>query len=105
MKRFHIAAAFLLGSVLVAPVGLRAQDETRKTTTTTTTTTETQRYYDPVVKDYHEWSDTEDRSYRIYLKDRHRDYVEFQKMKPKEQKEYFKWRHGHPDSVKIKEKN
>ena len=104
MKRFHIAAGLLLGSVLVAPVGLRADDE-RKTTTTTTTTTETQRYFDPVEKDYHEWNDTEDRSYRMYLREHHRDYIEFQKTKPREQKEYFKWRHGHPDSVTIKEKN
>jgi hypothetical protein len=38
----------------------------------------------------------------MYLGEQHRDYVEFPKEKVTEQREYFKWRHGHPDSVIIK---
>lgn len=104
MKPLHICTGLLLGSVLIAPLGLRADDE-RKTTTTTTTTTETQRYYDPVERDYHEWNEAEDHAYRMYLQEHHREYVEFPKAKVKEQKEYYKWRHGHPDTVIIKEKH
>ena len=29
-------------------------------------------------------------------------FVEFPKVKVVEQREYFKWRHGHPDTVIIK---
>ena len=99
MHGFRILNGLLLGIALIAPVALRAEDE--KTTTTTTTTT-TKRYYDTTEKDYHVWSPGEDRAYRVYLGEQHRDYVEFPKVKVVEQREYFKWRHGHPDSVIIK---
>jgi hypothetical protein len=99
MHGFRILNGLLLGIALIAPVALLADDE--KTTTTTTTTT-TKRYYDTNEKDYHVWTTTEDRAYRVYLGEVHRDYVEFPKVKVVEQREYFKWRHGHPDSVIIK---
>jgi hypothetical protein len=103
MHRLQILGALLLGVALVTPVALRAQDESKKSTTTTTTTsTETKRYYDPVEKDYHMWNEQEDRAYRVYLQEKRTDYVEFPKVKVTEQREYFKWRHGHPDSVIIK---
>jgi hypothetical protein len=100
MRRFQILGGLMLSAALVTPVALKAQDETRKTTTTTTT--ETKRYYDPVEKDYHQWNDQEDRAYRVYTQENHREYVEFPKVKTTEQREYWKWRHGHPDSVIIK---
>src|SRR5258706_11583556 len=103
MKSSYILSGALLCGALLAPAGLKAQEE-RKTTTTTTTTTETQRYYDPDEKDYHEWGTSEDRAYRVYLEEKHRDYVEFPKVKEKDRKEYYKWRHGHPDEVIVKEK-
>jgi hypothetical protein len=95
MRGFRMLSGALLGIALIAPVALRAADE-KKTTTTTTTET---RYFDPDEKDYHEWTTQEDRAYRFYLGEVHRDYVEFPKVKVTEQREYFKWRHGHPDSV------
>ena len=101
MQGSRILSTLALGAALIAPVALRAQDESRKTTTTTTTT-ETKRYYDPVEKDYHIWSDNEDRAYRVYLQEKHTDFVEFPKVKVTEQREYWRWRHGHPDSVIIK---
>jgi ribulose kinase len=102
MQRSQILSTLALGAALIAPVALKAQDESRKTTTTTTTTTESKRYYDPDEKDYHQWNDQEDRAYRLYLQENHRDYVEFPKVKTTEQREYWRWRHGHPNSVIIK---
>ena len=102
MQRSQILSTLALGAALIAPVALKAQDESRKTTTTTTTTTESKRYYDTEEKDYHVWNDQEDRAYRLYLQENHRDYVEFPKVKTTEQREYWRWRHGHPDSVIIK---
>ncbi len=67
--------------------------------TTTTTTTETQRYYDPGYKEYHQWNTNEDRAYRMYLKEGNRDYVEFPKSTTTQQTEYWKWRHNHPDKM------
>ncbi len=99
MKRFQLLSG-LLWFALIIPLGLIAQEESRKTTTTTTT--ETRRYYDPAEKDYHVWNDQEDRAYRMYLQERHRDYVEFPKVKTTERTEYFRWRHHHPDSMIFK---
>ena len=102
MYRSYILSTLLLGASLAAPIVLKAQDESRKeTTTTTTTTTESKRYYDPEEKVYRNWDANEDRAYRVYLKENHRDYVEFPKVKTTEQREYWRWRHGHPESVTV----
>jgi hypothetical protein len=96
MQGFRIVNGLLLGIALIAPMALRA-DDTKKTTTTTST-----RYYDLDEKDYHDWTPNEDRAYRMYLGEQHRDYVEFPKTTVVQQSEYFKWRHGHSDSVITK---
>ena len=41
---------------------------------------------------------TEDRDYRQYLNDHHREYRDFSKLKGSEQQEYWNWRHSHPDN-------
>jgi hypothetical protein len=74
----------------MAPVAMRADDHHDK------------RYYDRDGRDYHTWNSQEDRAYRVYLTDQHRDYREFQKTKAVQQREYFKWRHDHPDHVLFK---
>ena len=55
------------------------------------------RVYDREHKDYHNWNDNEDRSYRVYLGERHREYHPFVELKVKEQRQYWNWRHRHPD--------
>ena len=65
MHRFLILSAFVLSSALVAPVVARADDHHDK------------RYYDRNGKDYHTWNNNEDRAYRQYLGEQHRDYRDF----------------------------
>ncbi len=55
------------------------------------------RYYDRNHHDYHQWDDREDHSYRVYLGERHRDYREFHLTTRRQQDDYWKWRHRHPD--------
>jgi hypothetical protein len=55
------------------------------------------RYYDRNHHDYHVWNEGEDRSYRVYLGERHRDYREFHLTTSKQQSDYWNWRHHHPD--------
>lgn len=55
------------------------------------------RYYDHNHRDYHEWNDREDRSYRVYLGEHHRDYRESNRNSHHEQSNYWNWRHNHPD--------
>jgi hypothetical protein len=55
------------------------------------------RFYDRDHRDYHNWDDNEDRSYRVYLGERHREYHPFVQIRVKEQRAYWSWRHSHPD--------
>jgi hypothetical protein len=90
MRRFLILTAFFAGATLIAPVAMKADDHRDK------------RYYDRDARDYHAWNGQEDRAYRFYLGEQHRDYREFRREKAPRQREYFKWRHDHPDNVIFK---
>ena len=89
MHRFLILTAFFAGASFIAPVAMMAEDHDK-------------RYYDRDGKDYHAWNGQEDRAYRVYLGEQHRDYREFNKVKAPQQREYFKWRHEHPDNTLFK---
>jgi hypothetical protein len=55
------------------------------------------RFYDRDHKDYHNWDDREDHSYRLYLSNHHKPYVEFNSQHSRDQRNYWNWRHSHPD--------
>ena len=54
--------------------------------------------YDAEYRDHHRWDDHEDRAYRRFLGERHEDYRSFQSRSAEDQREYWRWRHEHPDS-------
>jgi len=58
---------------------------------------EHQKYHDKKFNDDHEWNEKEDHAYREWLKERHRSYVDFEKLKDKDREAYWAWRHKHPD--------
>jgi hypothetical protein len=87
MHRFLILSAFFVGAALLVPTATNAADR---------------RYYDRDRRDYHTWDNQEDRAYRVYLEEQHRTYLQFQRNKATQQREYFKWRHDHPDHVLFK---
>jgi hypothetical protein len=90
MYRILILSAIFVGALAIAPVAAKADDHHDK------------RYYDRNARDYHTFNDKEDRAYRVYLGEQHRDYREFNKTNKGEQQQYFKWRHEHPDNVLFK---
>jgi len=55
------------------------------------------RYYDSGRRDYHEWNDREDQAYRHWLQMNHRKYHDWKRASRSEQRNYWKWRHDHPD--------
>jgi hypothetical protein len=55
------------------------------------------RMYDVDHRDYHHWDHHEDIVYRQYLGERHENYRDFNKRSADEQKDYWNWRHSHPD--------
>ena len=91
-----LLGSLMLGATLIAPVAARADNDNNHKKP------QVKRYYDKQHHDYHEWNDHEDRAYRVYLGEQHQQYREFRKVKPVHQREYFKWRHEHPDSALFK---
>lgn len=55
------------------------------------------RYYDRSGKHWHDWDDQEDRAYRNYVQERKQEYRTFDRASKKDQGNYWKWRHNHPD--------
>jgi hypothetical protein len=94
MKGFRILSGLVLGAALIVPIGAWAAGDDHDSDRYHGT-----RYYDRDVHDYHVWSDHEDRAYRLYLGEQHRDYREFHRVKASRQREYWRWRHSHPDSA------
>ena len=57
------------------------------------------KYYDRERHDYHEWNKHEDRAYRHWLEERHARYRDFVRTDREQQREYWRWRHEHPDTL------
>ena len=93
MHRFLILSAFVLSTALIAPIAAQGADNNNH---------QDKRYYDKSAKDNHTWDNNEDRAYRTYLGQQHRDSREFNKNKPAQQEQYFTWRHQNPDSTLFK---
>jgi len=55
------------------------------------------RYYDDYYADHHPWNDGEARAYRVWLGERHYEYREFNRLSRDQQRDYWRWRHEHPD--------
>jgi hypothetical protein len=92
MKHFLILGGLLMAASFIAPVAVMADRDDHGG----------RRYYDRDVRDYHMWNDREDRAYRVYLVEQRREYRVFPKVRPPQQREYFRWRHEHPDRVLFK---
>ena len=56
------------------------------------------RVYDPYYSDYHVWNNDEVVYYNQWTRENHYDeHVDFRKLPPERQKEYWNWRHSHGD--------
>ena len=55
------------------------------------------RVYDSHHRDYHNWDDNENHYWGRFLEENHRNSHEYMHSNKHEQKEYWNWRHHHPD--------
>jgi hypothetical protein len=55
-------------------------------------------YHDKEHNDDHEWNNREDRAYRMWAKENHRKYVQFNRVPENDQQAYWGWRHNHTDA-------
>ena len=102
MRMHRYVGSFVLGAVLIAPAGLSAgtsfQDDHHQDDRNRDRDDNHQaRYYDSKHKDYHNWDDRENRSYRQWTGENHIGNRDFDHLKRKQQAEYWNWRHDHPD--------
>lgn len=80
-----ILSATLLAPVAVTTPALRADDH--------------KSYHDRERNEDHEWNAHEDKAYRIWVKENHRKYRDFGKLKEEERQDYWHWRHEHSDAL------
>jgi len=94
-RMYRYLGSLLVGAALMAPVGMLAKsspDDDRRQDN------KERRYYDRDHKDYHQWNDREDGRYRQWWGETRHDAMRpFHKIKRGQQREYWKWRHEHPD--------
>jgi hypothetical protein len=89
MRNIHrFIGAMFLAAAIVAPVAVVANAQEASVQV---------RVYDRDHRDYHNWDDREDHAYRRYLTENRRGYVEYNTQNEREQRNYWKWRHKHPD--------
>src|SRR5690349_15356096 len=93
MNRFLLIGGLVLTAALIAPLTVQANDRDHQ---------DNRRYYDRDARDYHQWDNNEDRAYRAYLQNQHREYVQFHRVNRGRQRQYFKWRHEHPNNTLFK---
>jgi hypothetical protein len=87
-RAYRFISSFVLAAALVAPVAIVAASPQVSVQF---------RAYDRDHRDYHNWDDREDRAYRSYLAEQHRAYRDFRHQKRGVQRNYWNWRHSHPD--------
>jgi len=81
--------SLLLGAALVAPIAL----------TTSTLRADDRRYHDAAHNDDHVWNAHENKAYRIWVKENHRKYLNFETLKEEDRANYWAWRHEHNDAL------
>ena len=94
-----LLGGLLLGTALIAPIVVSAGDGDDHPYNKKYYNN--RRYHDREGRDYHVWNEGEDKAYRFYLNDQHKEYREWRTVKGPEQQEYFRWRHTHPDATIV----
>jgi hypothetical protein len=89
MRIGRIISSLLLAAAIVAPAVVVPEAKAQETVVV--------RVYDRDHRDYHNWDAREERAYRGYLVERHRRYREYRRQRVVVQRDYWGWRHAHPD--------
>jgi len=92
-----LLGATLLVPVVFLPASALAQDEHRNEQRKEAQNNN-RRYQDARHHDEHAWNDHEDQAYRMWLRERHRRYNDFDRLNSRDQQSYWDWRHDHSDA-------
>ena len=86
-------AGLFLSAAMLAPVGALARAVPQDDHERHEREERERRVYDPYRKDYHNWDSRENDQYRRWLDERHHSYVDYDRLRGRQQREYWKWRH------------
>ena len=91
MRREHkyMASIFLSGALMV-PLGAMAMPKPQDDHERHEQEEHERRQYDQDHRDYHNWDSREDRMYREWLAERHYDYVDYDRLRPEDQRDYWR---------------
>jgi hypothetical protein len=89
----HYLTALLFSAALLAPLAVTASAEEHRIVV--------KRYYDREGRDWHQWNEAEERAYRRHLAERRLAYRPYHRIAVVRQREYWRWRHQHPEVVVI----
>jgi hypothetical protein len=84
----RIIASLFLTAALAAPVAIMAAPAAQGVQV---------RVYDRDHRAYHNWDDNENRAWGVYLTNNHRRHYEYARASRRDQRNYWNWRHEHPD--------
>jgi hypothetical protein len=87
-RKSLLISSLFLSAALVAPLAIRANAAPQHVSV---------RVYDRDHRDYHNWDDREVHSYQLFRGEHPKYNVTFNKTNRRQQREYWNWRHSHPD--------
>jgi hypothetical protein len=90
-------ASVFLSAALMAPLGAMAMPAPQDDHERHEQEEHERRVYDAEHRDYHNWDAREDGMYRHWLEEKHRAYVDYDRLDAKMQHEYWEWRHKHEE--------
>ncbi len=90
---YRNVAALLLSTALISPIGALAMPKPQDDHERHEQEEHARRMYDQEHRDYHNWDSREDRVYRQWLAERNHDYVEYDRLRAEDQRDYWNWRH------------
>ena len=86
----RVFSALLMTATMAAPMMVPAQALANGSGVSATVTF---RVYDPYRHDYHPWGPHEEHRYRVYLAERHRAYLAYERQRVADRRAYWRWRH------------
>lgn len=83
----RLLSSAVLSAALIAPMSLAVLQANERV------------YHDRDHNDDHHWDNHEDRAYRVWVKENHRKYRSFERLREEDRQAYWGWRHEHSDAV------
>jgi len=98
MSLHKFTLVLLLSAAIIIPGYIAAQESQRGNQKEQHAAQNKGPYYDSAHRDWHQWNDNEEQTYKKYQSEHHKQDRSFAESSEKEQQDYWKWRHKHPDA-------